>query len=91
MSTTNELIMKVQTRGGEEITKVTLPLLNYSSETAATIVANVKNKITAFNTAAADSTSAVYQTFTLDAEQPVKGITEATVRVQTEEVIYDGD
>ncbi len=91
MSTTNELILRVQARGGDDITKVTLPLLNFTPETATAIRNYVKDKVTAFNTAAADTTSAVYQTFTLDESAPLRGITEATIRIQTEEVIYDGD
>ena len=91
MSTTNELILKVQARGGDDITKVTLPLLNFSPETATSIRSYVKGKITEFNTAAADESSAVYQTFTLNESAPVRGITEATIRIKTEEVIYNGD
>lgn len=49
---------------------------------------DVANKIRAFNTAAADTNSSVYQTFLSENGAGPTAITEATTIVKTEEEIY---
>lgn len=49
-----------------------------------------KTAIRAFNTAAADSNSAVAQTFLSNTGAPAASITSATLVKKTEEVIYNG-
>lgn len=54
------------------------------------IYTNAKQRIAAFNEAAADSSSSVSQTFVSDGGAKVARITESTLIQKVEEVIYNG-
>lgn len=62
----------------------------YNGEKTAEGYAAAKQAIRNFNTAAADSTSAVAQTFLSKSGAPVAGIMNATLVEVTEEVLYNG-
>lgn len=62
----------------------------YNREDTAESTAATKAAIQAFNTAAADPTSAVAQTFLSDTGATVAEITSATLIETTEEVLYSG-
>lgn len=64
--------------------------IQFNGEKTAEGYAAIKQKIRNFNTAAADSTSAVAQTFLSKTGAPAAGIMNATLVNVAEEVIYSG-
>lgn len=88
-TTTSNLILKLVDDSNDTLMNVTLPLPEVTQDTANIIRQNAIDKIQAFNTAAADTNSSVYKTFTTEETKPLKGIGQAILRMQTEEDIYN--